>query len=102
MDFFFYVPLLYLHILSDTQRLFLAFQKTKILYSGTPKTYTLIMIKIDNIKFPIAINRTQIGNLKCKLQAMIADGTIHTKKTNKNLLDSVIINPVCDFTGEIC
>ena len=54
------------------------------------------MIKTDNIKFPIATNRTQIGNLKCKLQAMIADGTIHIKMTNKKLLDSDIINLVCD------
>jgi len=60
------------------------------------------MIKTDNIKFPIATNRTQIGNLKCKLQAMIADGTIPTKKTNKNLPDSDMITPVCCINGEIC
>ena len=81
-------------MVSDLQHLLHHFQKTKILYSDTPKTYTLMIIKTDSKKFPIATRRTQIGNFKFRLQAMIADGTIPTKKTIKNLLDSVIINLV--------
>ena len=83
-------------MVSDLQHLLHHFQKTKILYSDTPKTYTLMMIKTDSKKFPIATRRTQIGNFKFRLQAMIAEGTIQIKKTNKNLLDSDTIKPVCD------
>ena len=83
-------------MVSDLQHLLHHFQKTKILYSDTPKTYTLMIIKTDSKKFPIATRRTQIGNFKFRLQAMIAEGTTQTKKTNKNLLDSDISSLVCD------
>ena len=94
MLMFIFIGCILTNILMNTTLSSKNFQKTNILYSGTPKTYTLIITKIDNKKVPIAPRRTQIGDFKFRLQAMIADGTIHTKKTIKNLLDSVIINLV--------
>ena len=77
------------------------FQKTKTLYSGIPKTYILIITKTDKKNVPIAPRRTQKGNSKYGLQAINADGTIHTKKTKKNSPELDMINLVCCIHSEI-
>ena len=59
------------------------------------------MIKTASKKVPIAPRRTQIGNFKFRLQAMIADGTVNIKKTNKNLSDSDMIKLVCDSVARL-